>query len=42
MEFGKSKNMITGKYKLGEKEIKMVEFEKDLRVFITKVMSPDK
>ena len=42
MEFGRSKNRIHGQYKLGEEEVKKVEWEKDLGVFITKDMSPDK
>ena len=42
MEFGKSKNRISGQYKLGEKEVKKVECEKDLGVLITKNMSHDK
>ena len=42
MEFGKSKNRTSGQYKPGEKEIRKKEFEKDLGVFITKDVSPDK
>ena len=41
MEFGKSKNKISGIYNLGDKEVKKVEFEKDLGVVITN-MTPDK
>ena len=42
MEFGKSKNRISGIYNLGDKEVKKVEFEKDLGVVITNDMTPDK
>ena len=42
MEFGKSKNRISGIYNLGDKEVKKVEFEKDLGVVITNYMTPDK
>ena len=42
MDFGKSKDRVTGVYKLEEREIKKVEFERDLGVFIIKHMSPDK
>ncbi|MCD9088855.1 reverse transcriptase domain-containing protein, partial [Stenotrophomonas sp. SY1] len=42
MEFGKSKNRITGAYKLGEEGIKKVENEKDLGVIVMNNMSPEK
>ena len=42
MEFGKSKNRISEIYNLGDKEVKKVEFEKDLGVVITNAMTPDK
>ena len=42
MEFGKSRNRIEGVNKLGDEELKKVEFEKDLGVLITINMSPDK
>ena len=42
MDFGKSKNRISGQYKLGEEEVKKVDCEKDLGVLITKNMSHDK
>ena len=42
MEFGRSKNRIIGTYKLGDEEVKKVEYEKDLGVVITNNMSPDK
>ncbi|XP_076059106.1 uncharacterized protein LOC143035878 [Oratosquilla oratoria] len=42
MEFGKSKNRISGQYKIGTKEVKIVSSEKELGVIINKDMSPKK
>ena len=42
IEFGRSKHRVRGQYKLGEGVIKKVEMEKDLGVYITNNLSPDK
>lgn len=38
MKFGKSKYRVSVQRKLGEKEVKKVEFEKDLKIFIAKLL----
>ncbi len=42
MEFGKTKQRISEQYKLGEEIIKKAKLERNLGVFISKNISPEK